>query len=228
MAPRTDSSRPKTRRDDAKDAIWQAAIEEFALHGLRGTSTQGIAERAGMSKARLHYYIESKEALYAQILQHVVEEWSRAAFTAGDDPPPVAIERYVRRKLDFSFAHPQLSKIFANEMTSGAPVLRTLMASSRLKVGSAIQQFEKWIEEGAMRALDPLLLMLNIWSITQHFADFEFQARYMMRLKAGEKLDTEHIAREVVDFVLRGCGFAPDAPDTAPARKRHAAKASSS
>ncbi|WP_167481116.1 TetR family transcriptional regulator C-terminal domain-containing protein [Acidovorax cavernicola] len=200
----------KTSRDAVNDAIWQAATEEFALHGLRGTSTQGIAERAGMSKARLHYYIESKEALYTEILQHVIEEWSRASFTDGnDDAPAVVIERYVRRKLDFSFTHPQLSKIFANEMTSGAPVLQTLLSASRLKVGSAIQQLETWIEQGLLRPLDPLLLMMNIWSITQHFADFEFQTRYMMRLKAGEKFDTEHIAREVVDFVLRGCGFVP-------------------
>ena len=66
-----------------------------------------------------------------------------------------------------------------------------------------------WIDQGRLRPLDPLLLMMNIWSLTQHYADFDVQVRYMLRLRPGEPLDREHIAEEVVAFVLHGCGLAP-------------------
>ena len=49
--------------------IYQAAIEVFAADGPQGATTQAIADKAGLSKAQLHYYIESKEALYRQVLQ---------------------------------------------------------------------------------------------------------------------------------------------------------------
>ena len=55
--------------------IYQAAVEVFAADGLAGASTQAIADKAGLSKAQLHYYIESKEALYRQVLQDIINDW---------------------------------------------------------------------------------------------------------------------------------------------------------
>ncbi|MEJ7930524.1 TetR/AcrR family transcriptional regulator [Ramlibacter sp. AN1015] len=207
MAPEASTSRRS--RDEIQEAIRQAGIAEFALHGLRGATTQAIAERAGLSKAQLHYYIDSKEALYAELLQHVVDEWSRDTFgDAGADPADV-IAGYVRKKLDFSFDYPALSKLFANELISGGEVLRGMLSRPRSRAGQAVETLQQWIDQGRLRPLDPLLLMMHIWSVTQHYADFDVQVRYMLRLRAGEPLDRAHITAEVVSFVLHGCGLMP-------------------
>jgi len=50
-------------RERIMDAIRAAAIAEFSRNGLKGTSTQAIAERAGLTKPQLHYYIKGKEEL---------------------------------------------------------------------------------------------------------------------------------------------------------------------
>ncbi|MFP4449526.1 MAG: helix-turn-helix domain-containing protein, partial [Rhodosalinus sp.] len=49
----------RRRRDEIRRAILDAAIREFAKNGLAGTSTQALAEAAGLTKAQLHYYISS-------------------------------------------------------------------------------------------------------------------------------------------------------------------------
>lgn len=203
----SDQKKIKRTRPEVMDAIRDSAIAEFALHGLKGASTQSIAERAGLSKAQLHYYIESKEDLYEKILEHVVDEWIRV-FSFGDVElgPRRVLSDYVRKKLEFSFDQPLLSRIFANEMMRGAPVLTPMMSRPRTRTAHAVECINHWIEQGLMRALDPMLLMMNIWSLTQYFADFEYQARYMLRVKEGQPLDQEHIIAEVTAFVLQGCG----------------------
>ena len=61
-----------------------AALEQFSLHGLRGTSTQEIADRAGISKQQLHYYIESKDALYESLLRRTMQHWRQIGLNAED------------------------------------------------------------------------------------------------------------------------------------------------
>ena len=63
------------KRAELKEEIHQAAILEFSENGLRGASTQGIADRAGISKTKLHYYISSKEELYQEVLKKIVGTW---------------------------------------------------------------------------------------------------------------------------------------------------------
>lgn len=104
--------------------INQAAIEVFASEGLAGASTQAIADKAGLSKAQLHYYIDSKEALYRQILQDILTDWI-VVFGFDDEAlgPRKVLGDLIRRKMAFSFEHPLRSRIFTAEMLRGAPVL---------------------------------------------------------------------------------------------------------
>lgn len=195
--------------------IYQAAIEVFAAEGPSGASTQAIADRAGLSKAQLHYYIESKEALYVDLLQQVVNEWSRETFNERDGDPARILASYVRRKLEFSFREPLLSKLFANELISGAETLRSMLGKPRSRAGQVVQTLSAWVEAGKIRPLDPWLFLMHIWAITQHYADFDAQVRFMMRLQPDEPMDQAHITREVVAFVLHGCGLEPPADEAA-------------
>ena len=205
----------KRSRMEVQDAIRLAAVTEFALHGLRGATTKSIAERADLSKAQLHYYIESKEALYIELLQLVVSEWSRESFQERDGDPAQMLASYVKRKLVFSFREPLLSKMFANELISGAKVLRSMLTDPRARANQVIDTLGKWIEDGKIRSLDPWLLLMHIWAVTQHYADFDVQVRFMMQVGTGQALDEARITREVVAFVLYGCGLVPTEADLA-------------
>ncbi|HEY2861533.1 MAG TPA: TetR/AcrR family transcriptional regulator [Terracidiphilus sp.] len=54
---------------ESRDRILEAALSEFAGHGLAGARTERIAAAAGVNKALLYYYFESKEKLYIAALE---------------------------------------------------------------------------------------------------------------------------------------------------------------
>ena len=55
-----------------RDVLLEAATAEFAAHGFEATSIQNIASAAGVSKAKVFYYFDSKEDLYAQVLDRTL------------------------------------------------------------------------------------------------------------------------------------------------------------
>lgn len=69
--------------------ILAAAREVFLAEGLDGASLRAIAVAAGYTAAALYFHFESKEALYAEVLQASLVEMGRrvtAAVDAAQDP----------------------------------------------------------------------------------------------------------------------------------------------
>jgi TetR/AcrR family transcriptional regulator, cholesterol catabolism regulator len=64
-----------------KERVLDAAAHLFKQHGLNGVKLAEIAEAAGIERANIYYYAESKEDLYLQVLLSVKSE---AATTAED------------------------------------------------------------------------------------------------------------------------------------------------
>lgn len=56
-----------------REMLLEAATAEFAVNGFEATSVQGIASAAGVSKAKVFYYFDGKEALYARVLDRVLQ-----------------------------------------------------------------------------------------------------------------------------------------------------------
>jgi len=70
------SGKPAGRiRQKNEQAIIQAAEDEFARHGFKGTSMNTIALKAGLPKANLHYYFTNKLGLYIAVLSNIIELW---------------------------------------------------------------------------------------------------------------------------------------------------------
>lgn len=193
------------RREELRDTILQAAIEEFAAHGLHGTSTQAIADRAGISKTKLHYHISSKEDLYADALRHIVGVWSDLFHGLDMSVGPDRFLRdYIGRKLRHALTHPAVARLFTGEVMRGAPVLRPLWEASRQATRTAAGVIEDWIAAGLIRPVDPILLQFHLWALTQHYALHLTEARFMLDLPEGAPLDCDRIAGEITELVLRG------------------------
>lgn len=67
-APSTD------RATDTRARILDAALQEFSANGLAGARTDRIAATAGVNKALLYYYFESKENLYLAALEMIASK----------------------------------------------------------------------------------------------------------------------------------------------------------
>jgi TetR/AcrR family transcriptional regulator len=102
MAPNRTSDSHETQADrsaETRARILDAALSEFAVHGLAGARTEQIASAAAVNKALLYYYFESKEKLYTATLEMVsgrVRDRSMAVFLRDASPG----ERLLRAALD--------------------------------------------------------------------------------------------------------------------------------
>lgn len=198
----------KKRRSAIHEAIRDAAIREFARNGLAGTSTQAIATSAGISKAQLHYYITSKEDLYQDVLGYIVSHWRELfSLSSGLEDPAEAITNYIRRKIKHALEHPDVSRFFANEMARGAPEMGGHWGHLRAAVEEANDTIRAWIDAGKIAPVDPLLFQIHMWAVTQHYAEYEAQARMLMGVAPDQPMDAERIIAEASALFLRRCGL---------------------
>ena len=168
MIPLHSSQTPGTADEAAKGAIRQAneaviltaAEQVFAGAGFGGATMAAIAEASGLPKANLHYYFGSKQELYRTVLARTLEDWLVPTHgITPDADPQTAIEGYIRAKMALSVQRPHASKVFANELLHGAPVVKTLLATElRDMVHAKAAVIEGWIAAGRMDPVDPIHL----------------------------------------------------------------------
>ncbi len=99
MTPHSTTEAQAERSAETRGRILDAALSEFAANGLAGARTEHIAVAAGVNKALLYYYFESKEKLYSAALEMVagrVRDRSMAVFLRDATPG----ERLLRAALD--------------------------------------------------------------------------------------------------------------------------------
>src|SRR5579859_693176 len=67
---------------ERREMVLEAAVAEFALHGLAGTSTEDVARRAGISQPYLFRLYPTKKALFLALIERCFNR-VEAAFTAA-------------------------------------------------------------------------------------------------------------------------------------------------
>ncbi len=63
----------KRSREESEQRILRAAEDEFSARGFAGARMEHIADRAGLNKALLYRYFESKEGLFSATLERRFE-----------------------------------------------------------------------------------------------------------------------------------------------------------
>lgn len=74
----TRQSRREAVSERKRELILDAARQVFAEEGLDGASLRAIALRAGYTPAALYFHFDSKEAMYAEVLQASLESLGAA------------------------------------------------------------------------------------------------------------------------------------------------------
>ncbi len=196
-------------REETCTAIIKAAEYEFGLHGYKATSINMIAVRAGLPKANIVYYFSSKEALYRQVLSHILSDWNNVFDRATiDDDPAIVLDQFIRTKLQQSMHKPRSSRIFAMEVLQGAEHIKEYLSTELTAwFSKRTRLIEGWIAAGKMQAVDPSSLIFMIWATTQHYADFESQILVLQNKKSYGKDDLTRIGDTVSAIILQGCGL---------------------
>lgn len=189
--------------------ILAAAERVFAGAGFAGATMAAIAEEAALPKANLHYYFGSKQDLYRAVLAQTLQDWlAPTDVITPQADPRVAIEAYIRAKMALSMQRPHASRVFANELLHGAPVVKTLLATDlRELVTHKAAVIAQWIADGRMAAVDPVHLFFTIWAATQTYADFEVQVCAVLGVSNLTLPDQKRATEHLVALLLRGCGL---------------------
>ena len=189
--------------------ILSAAEKVFARAGFSGATMAAIAEASGLPKANLHYYFGSKEALYRAVLARILNDWLLPTHgITADADPRTALAQYIRDKMALSAQRPDGSKVFANELLHGAPVIQTLLATElRTLMLDKAAVVEGWVQAGRMAPVDGVHLFFTIWAATQTYADFDVQICAVLGQKALRPRDFDRATEHVVSLILRGCGL---------------------
>lgn len=200
----------QARGDSAREALLAAGEAVFARAGFSGATTGAIAEAAGLPKANLHYHFGSKEGLYREVLARTLHDWLVPLdVMVPEADPRSALESYIRAKMAMSAERPDASRVFANELLHGAPVLGELMRTElRSMVRRKAKVIDGWVAAGRMAPIDATHLFFTIWAATQTYADFDVQMRAVLGRQKLTSADHRRAADHVVTLVLRGCGLA--------------------
>src|ERR1044072_2458617 len=88
-----------TRAAERRDAIVEAAMEEFIARGFAATRLDDIAKRAGVAKGTIYLHFKDKESMFEELVRTVIGPLGNRL---AEGPPPVGgsvrdmIEGFIR------------------------------------------------------------------------------------------------------------------------------------
>lgn len=158
-----------------KEKIINAALEEFVLNGYKAASTNSICKNAKVSKGLLYHYYESKEVLYLNVLQHVIDKFKEnitIEIYENDKRGTEYISEYFNRKFKFFSENPLYSKMIANTILDN-------MESTK----SMIKVFEDYNN----------MLIYEIIKNVDINPKFDKEKAFELIIMIGEKLEEKHM-----------------------------------
>lgn len=201
------NTNPSSARLAMESNILRGAEVVFAEFGYKGATMDRIASQCGLSKQNLLYYFSSKELLYRVVLQNIVDIWLERMVFAEDRNacPEEVIETYIRGKLQLSHDYPQASRVFAQEIISGAPIIRDYL-KNHLKplFDRDVELVRTWVKEGQLKDIEPEHLFISIWAMTQTYADFAAQIELVLNKKKLLQSDFDRATKFLTAMVING------------------------
>jgi len=209
MTVETKQNKKEVTREKNQQLILAAAEKIFAQLGFEGASMGMIAKEAGVAKANVHYYFNSKNALYEIVLENIVRSWNLGLEDVSvEDDPAVVLYNYIKNKIILSIEKPVQSRLFAIEMIHGAPFLQTYIRNeSRPWFREKHQLLQAWMDAEKMDQVDPNHLLFTIWSTTQYYADFQAEALLLLNKHEYEESDVKAITQSTAQIILKGVGL---------------------
>lgn len=187
-------------RDARKAEILRTAAGVFREKGFHGARIQDVADRLGMQKGSLYYYISSKEDLLRGLVEEPIRAMNREVRALLDTghPPAQKLARLVEMHLRYFQEHRDIFGIFLREdielldQTSDSD-LRALLRTYDTYWDELLQE---GIAEGVFRDdLDRRIITKAIIGMCNGtFTWFDPGGRYPI----------QEIARLLADFALRG------------------------
>lgn len=167
--PRIARAQSEQAFDERKEQIKKAALKIFAEKGLAGTKMSMIAEEAGISQGLSYRYFQSKDEIFALLVEEAIEESQNAIRDIGMLPgsPLDQLRAFTLRLLDDN--HKQYFLLVQQAQTSEGVPSKAREAIERYSPQDTIEQiipiFVRGQQEGQFAEGDAykrLILFLSV------------------------------------------------------------------
>lgn len=210
-----DRAHPQARSAETRSAILDAAGPIFAESGLAGARTEAIAAAAGVNKALLYYYFQSKEDLYYAVLDENMAGFHQSAMEVLNRPgcPRAILLEYCAMHFDFICARLSYAPLYQQMMASDGKGKQQLARKYLAPRSEAVRALlARGMQEGVFRQADVNHTSLSMVAVVAFF----FTAAPVLKLIDGPSaLDDEHIQRrkeQALEFIRFGIFADPNAP----------------
>lgn len=192
---------------ETKKRIIKASISVFVEKGYMGGRIDEIARRAGVNKAMIYYYFDSKEGLYRAIIEMVFEKVSMilSEHLSGIKPDTLhdGIVSFIDRYIDFIYENRIFVRFLLWELARGGDVISDVI---RRAIGDQFRElvgvFQHVKDLGKTRPMDPRHVMISVIGMILFYF---FASPVVSTLWGEDALSPENIRdrkREVTDFVI--------------------------
>jgi TetR/AcrR family transcriptional regulator len=195
---------------DTKEQILSVAEEVFARKGFAGARTHEIAEQAGVNKALIYYYFESKEKLLREVLQKILFELISLSqeILAQKLSAAEVLERFYRGFFYYVARHRNFSRLTTMDLGSQGGYLRTMFENFfRPLFERGVTFIEGAVARGELRAVNARQLLVTIYGMTiAYFADAN-QVAYLYGVE--DALDEPLLAERLeanLEFIFAAVG----------------------
>ena len=185
--------------------LMEAAVAEFAAHGLSGARVGDIAARAGLNKQLISYYFGGKQGLY----EAISDQWRRDERELAG--PGTALPELARAYARQSVQAPDLARLVVREGLDGAAAAPD--PAQRERFAQVLTDLQRRQRDGEVAdGLDPAAVGLALFAMCAAPVSFPHIGR-ALGLDPDEPGFGERYAEQVARMVagLSG-GGEPDRP----------------
>ena len=189
---------------ETRAAILKAAEQVYAEHGLAGARTDAIAAAAGVNKALLYYYFESKEGLYQAVVGSQVREFQQRAHEvlSAKGPAGPILLRYVSYHFDFIGTHPHYPHIFQRMMMEGDRGLERMIREHSIPLKKLlVALLGRGMKSGEFRRLNAGHTIVSIAGLTAHYFNVAPAIRMITGQDPYSKANLATRKAEVLKFI---------------------------
>ncbi|MEZ5103167.1 MAG: TetR/AcrR family transcriptional regulator [Draconibacterium sp.] len=156
------------KKDNTEEKILNAAQTVFIEKGMDGARMQEIADEAGINKALLHYYFRTKEKLFNAIFKKVFSQIfpNLMAMVQSELPLEEKLGAFLETYIDLLQRNPFLPTFILKEMNRNPEFLASIIKNGGAKPEEIFRMFEKEMEAGKIRKMDPCDLLINILGLS--------------------------------------------------------------
>ena len=207
--------------DAAREAILQAAEEQFAQKGFAGARVDEIAKTSGYNKSLIcHQYFEGKEKLYEAVIHRMKQrglaqmtEMLRPAFSADESQLTAEmvqefLAKAIRMRFDALLAHENNRRILAWEAADRWSMYARMHFTQEELCGleDAIQFVRRAQKAGFIRPeIDPTILLTHVMGSSLIY--LLSLPSYQLLLPHTDFTSPEaltHAREQIVEMIVRG------------------------